>query len=410
MPPTQLNPRLLSWASDIDEGAIAQAEKTSRMPFVDGHVALMPDAHVGIGSTVGSVIPTEGAIMPAAVGVDLGCFLGGTKVPLLNGRQKTMLDMTEDGGTHWVYSLDDRGRVVPGKAVAVKTRADAPLMRVTVSGGEDIICTPDQPFMLLDGTYREAQDLRPNESLMPLYRKWQTRDGYESVGTGKGTIQMTHLLVYAALNGPIPEGLGVHHANHAVFDNSPENLELKASGDHARHHRLTGYSFDNYSEEFQRKRREGIVRANQEPERQVQLAEVGSRNITRYMEERPDHFRGAVAGNGRRGAPYLIEFNRSPRPCGDCGIVAENPAKLQWHKRRDHGYNHKVIAVERLEERADVYCLRVEEYHNFALAAGVFVHNCGMIAALTSLLSSDLPDNMGLYFPQARRDIPAGVG
>jgi RNA-splicing ligase RtcB len=69
----QLAPRLLSWASDIEAGTVEQAARSSRMPFVAGHVALMPDAHVGIGATVGSVIPTSGAIMPAAVGVDIGC-------------------------------------------------------------------------------------------------------------------------------------------------------------------------------------------------------------------------------------------------------------------------------------------------------------------------------------------------
>ena len=51
---------------------IAQA-RTARLPFVEGHVALMPDAHVGIGSTVGSVIPTKGAVIPSCVGVDIGC-------------------------------------------------------------------------------------------------------------------------------------------------------------------------------------------------------------------------------------------------------------------------------------------------------------------------------------------------
>lgn len=65
--------RLLSWASDVDDATIEQAAKTARLPFVAGHVALMPDAHVGIGATVGSVIPTQGAIIPAAVGVDIGC-------------------------------------------------------------------------------------------------------------------------------------------------------------------------------------------------------------------------------------------------------------------------------------------------------------------------------------------------
>jgi tRNA-splicing ligase RtcB len=71
--PTAISDRLVSWASDIDPGTIRQAERTARLPIVDGHVALMPDAHVGIGATVGSVIPTRGAVIPSAVGVDIGC-------------------------------------------------------------------------------------------------------------------------------------------------------------------------------------------------------------------------------------------------------------------------------------------------------------------------------------------------
>ncbi len=71
--PTHVNDKLWNWASDIDPNALIQAGKTSRLPIVSGHVALMPDAHVGLGATVGSVIPTENAIIPAAVGVDIGC-------------------------------------------------------------------------------------------------------------------------------------------------------------------------------------------------------------------------------------------------------------------------------------------------------------------------------------------------
>ncbi len=71
--PTDINDKLISWASDIDPETIRQAEKTARLPIVDGHVALMPDAHVGIGATVGSVIPTKNAVIPSAVGVDIGC-------------------------------------------------------------------------------------------------------------------------------------------------------------------------------------------------------------------------------------------------------------------------------------------------------------------------------------------------
>ena len=69
-----LSQRLLSWASLIDEQTLAQAHTTSHMPFIFPHLALMPDAHLGKGATVGSVIPTLGAIIPAAVGVDIGPY------------------------------------------------------------------------------------------------------------------------------------------------------------------------------------------------------------------------------------------------------------------------------------------------------------------------------------------------
>ncbi|MFF2371616.1 RtcB family protein [Agromyces sp. NPDC058110] len=69
----KISDRLVSWASLIDEQTVEQARTSSTMPFIYPHLALMPDAHLGLGATVGSVIPTLGAIIPAAVGVDIGC-------------------------------------------------------------------------------------------------------------------------------------------------------------------------------------------------------------------------------------------------------------------------------------------------------------------------------------------------
>ena len=71
--PQWLADRLISWASILDPETRAQAERLARLPVVSGHVALMADAHLGKGSTVGAVIPTESAILPSAVGVDIGC-------------------------------------------------------------------------------------------------------------------------------------------------------------------------------------------------------------------------------------------------------------------------------------------------------------------------------------------------
>jgi tRNA-splicing ligase RtcB (3'-phosphate/5'-hydroxy nucleic acid ligase) len=69
----KINDRLLNWASILEDTTREQAERTAAMPFIHPHLALMPDAHLGKGATVGSVIPTDGAIIPAAVGVDIGC-------------------------------------------------------------------------------------------------------------------------------------------------------------------------------------------------------------------------------------------------------------------------------------------------------------------------------------------------
>jgi tRNA-splicing ligase RtcB len=69
----QITKRFMNWASILEDNTRAQAETTSSMPFIHPHLALMPDAHLGKGATVGSVIPTLGAIIPAAVGVDIGC-------------------------------------------------------------------------------------------------------------------------------------------------------------------------------------------------------------------------------------------------------------------------------------------------------------------------------------------------
>src|SRR5438552_3322188 len=57
----------------VEESAAEQLRNVARLPFIHRWVAAMPDVHWGIGATVGSVIPTVGAVIPAAVGVDIGC-------------------------------------------------------------------------------------------------------------------------------------------------------------------------------------------------------------------------------------------------------------------------------------------------------------------------------------------------
>jgi len=70
------------YTEDIEHEAIDQLAKIAQLPFIHSHVAAMPDVHMGIGATVGSVIPTRGAIIPAAVGVDIGCGMNALRLSL----------------------------------------------------------------------------------------------------------------------------------------------------------------------------------------------------------------------------------------------------------------------------------------------------------------------------------------
>ncbi|MGZ8290391.1 MAG: RtcB family protein [Telluria sp.] len=66
----------------VEDAAKQQLANTAKLPFIYKHVAVMPDVHLGKGSTIGSVIPTTGAVIPAAVGVDIGCGMMATKTTL----------------------------------------------------------------------------------------------------------------------------------------------------------------------------------------------------------------------------------------------------------------------------------------------------------------------------------------
>lgn len=393
---------------EFDQNTYQQLRNIARLPFVHGHVAAMPDAHVGIGATVGSVIATKGAIVPGAVGVDIGCFTGDTKIPLLNGSQKTLKQMHEQSGTYWVYSIGEDLDIVPGRAVCVKTREKAELVKVVVSGGDEIICTPDQRFMLLDGSYCQAQDLVFNQSVMPLYRKWASRDGYETCSNGSGRSKLTHTSIFKYVKGPVPKGHVIHHKDHFHFNNDPDNLISMTSGAHSAYHRAVGKKFPNSDPEFQKRRRTGLAAQMADPVKRAKKVETAKNNILSYMERNQEHFKEAIKDNGKRGAEYLIKYNTSPIECNVCGEESANPGLLSRHKKEAHGYNHKILSVEKVDYREDVYCLQVEEHHNFALAAGVFVHNCGVSSWKTTLAAKDLPDNLHPLRGAIERAIPIG--
>jgi RNA-splicing ligase RtcB len=97
----KLNDTLYSWASILDDETRAQAERTSRLRILDGHLALMPDAHLGMGATIGTVIPTRDAVIPSAVGVDIGCGMAARQLELHRE------ELTPDHLGRWVTGMRD---------------------------------------------------------------------------------------------------------------------------------------------------------------------------------------------------------------------------------------------------------------------------------------------------------------
>jgi len=105
---------------------------------------------------------------------NFGCFAGDTKVELYSGEQKTiaeLVEMAHKGLRAEVFTLDSHRnvRIKPMRAPRLVRRND-PVVKVTLESGAEIVATPDHRFLLRDGTYREAQQLRPKDQLMPFSR------------------------------------------------------------------------------------------------------------------------------------------------------------------------------------------------------------------------------------------------
>lgn len=80
------------WTNNVDVQSEVQLRQTAGLPFIFKHVAAMPDVHYGKGATVGSVVATKGALIPAAVGVDIGCGMMAAKMPFNSTHLPESLD------------------------------------------------------------------------------------------------------------------------------------------------------------------------------------------------------------------------------------------------------------------------------------------------------------------------------
>ena len=103
------------------------------------------------------------------------CLRGNVKIKLLNGTSKSIKDIIDENDYSNLYTLSVNPKTLqlePTKIISgKKTRLNAELIRVHLDNKEFIDCTPDHLFMMKDGSYKQAQDLKEDDSLMPLYTK-----------------------------------------------------------------------------------------------------------------------------------------------------------------------------------------------------------------------------------------------
>jgi deoxycytidine triphosphate deaminase/intein/homing endonuclease len=272
------------------------------------------------------------------------CFRGDTRVALVDGTAPTLEEMAkraDSGEIFWGYSIGENGRLIVSLLDAPRFIGMDALLEVELDDGAIIHATPDHLFMRRDGRMVEAHKLRPNDALMPLYR--DLFRGYEEVYQPvDGYLYATHRLAddWNLRHGIYPETPGTHrhHVDFNRRNNRPTNLVRLEASEHIRLHNAENYG--------------GIRR--------------------RLIEERRNHDTGSI-----RGAAAKFNCGRS--------VFRRFPDAIAKFRGTPAYRNHKVAAIRALPGDHDVYCLTVPEAGNFALEAGVFVHNCGIIVNVTPL-------------------------
>lgn len=373
------------------------------------------------------------------------CLTGDTEIKLLDGTTKTIKELYENKAENfYVYSLDKDLNIVAGKAdKVVLTKKNAEILKVTLDNGQSFKCTPNHLIMMRDGSYKEAKDLKENESVMPLYfnkhhvhcGEKKSKHRYESVYVPRtGKYEFTHRII-ASNNTEIEKGFVVHHKNRNQFDNTPDNLQIMSLQEHGKLHgnSYTDEQIKHYSnktkelwqnEEYREKVLKAKESALNKPGAMDRIKKIISKKSKQNwanpefrakQKNRPSHIptKEEKIAISKRMKQYVAEHREEvlakiKKATAIAAIKNTGRKKTEEAKRKQseaakkfyqspYGrylqsvrsakrwgnpiepyvyQNHKIAKIEKVANE-DVYDIHsVDKYHNFALACGVFVHNC----------------------------------
>lgn len=188
-----------------------------------------------------------------------GCFTGDTVIKSLDGNSYSFEELVSKGINElWVYSKDESGNIVPALARNPRiTKYVDELVELTFDNDYKVRCTPDHPILLNSGEYIEAKDLTAEDSISSIYFRMTPPHGYIKApylecSNGGSFIRVHHIVNWSCSNkfkelsdlvSANPDNFAgqrtpivVHHKDHNIYNNCPDNLEAMLNSDHARLH------------------------------------------------------------------------------------------------------------------------------------------------------------------------------
>ncbi len=394
---------------------------------------------------------------------NFGCFTKDTKVKLIDGRNLSFEELIQESRQNkknFTYTVNALGLISVAEIKNPRlTRKNAEIMKVILDNREEIKCTLNHLFMMSNGRYKEAQNLKSKDSLMPLYQKISektdriNRAGYVLIYQNKKNewIPVHHLADHYNLSiGKYKKSVGRvrHHLDFDRLNNNPGNIVRMSWGEHWRIH-YQHASRQHKDQEYCKKIAQGRKNFWSDPvnkaryskllsERNIKnwqnleyrakmrnfLSEVNKRYFQSHPERREEISKQATATLTRLWQdPNYRAWMHKKIIKGNKNHISNKTGKLkflnickeivrQYHAINEENYikarnevypygsaplwknclnkyfqndsdlirqeinkNHKVVKIEKIAQKEDVYDLTIWGTHNFCLSAGIFVHN-----------------------------------